>query len=153
MSNLHPIFEDILNAFTGRPASVSGHIVAAAAEAAPDHGSPERNMVAAENLSAAGMDPADPILREPAASAIDAALRGDDNYEPEVEEEVDRRREWDRILKYGMVLLFAASAFGLLIPATPTPIDDSLPSGCTERSRATNPASATDGWRGFLWTT
>lgn len=76
------------------------------------------------------------------------------NYEPEVEEEVDRRREYDRILKYGMVLLFAASAFGLLAPATPTPIDDSLPSsGDTDCRRATNPAPATDGWRGFLWTT
>lgn len=57
MSNLHPIFEDIVNAMTGRPASVSGHIVAAAVEAAPDHGSPDRNMVAAENLSAAALDP------------------------------------------------------------------------------------------------
>lgn len=78
MSNLHPIFQDILNAFTGRPASVSGHIVAAAADAAPDHGSPERNMVAAENLSAAASFPSTelPILREPEESAIDRALRG-----------------------------------------------------------------------------
>lgn len=65
MSNLHPIFEDIVNAFTGRPASVSGHIVAAAAAEAPDHGSPDRNMVAAENLSAAGAFPETkpPVLR------------------------------------------------------------------------------------------
>lgn len=119
----------------------------------PGCDTPERLMVAAENLSAAGMDPADPILREPDASAIDAALRGDDDYEPEVEEEIDRRREWDRILKYGMVLLFAASAFGLMAPATPTPIDDSLSSGLHDAGRTTNPAPATDGWRGFLWTT
>lgn len=59
MSNLHPIFEDIVNAFTGRPASVSGHIISAAAAEAPDHGGPDRNAVAAENLSAAGVTPED----------------------------------------------------------------------------------------------
>lgn len=95
------------------------------------------------------------IERIEAQCDADAALRADDDeYEPEVEEEVDRRREWDRILKYGMVLLFAASGFGLLVPASPTPIDDSLPSsGLHDAGRAVNPASVTDGWRGFLWTT
>lgn len=118
---------------------------------------PDAIGVAAENLSAAGAFPTTelPVLRDRDGSAIDAALRADDDdYEPEVEEEVDRRREWDRILKYGMVLLFAASAFGLLLPAAPTPIDGSLPSsGLHDAGRATNPAPVTDGWRGFLWTT
>lgn len=134
------------------------HSVQTAEVAGAKDRSREALMVAAENLSAEGMDPADPILREPNASAIDAALRADDDYEPEVEEEVDRRREDDRISRYGMNFFIPFGIMlalcGLLTPTTPTPIDDSLsPSSLHDAGRTMNPAPVTDGWRGFLWTT
>lgn len=53
-----------------------------------------------------------------------------------------------------LVAVLALACVGLLLPTTPTPIDDSLPSsGLHDAGRATNPAPVMDGWRGFLWTT
>lgn len=119
---------------------------------------PEAIGVAAENLNAAAST--DPCLAEMGRQYEEAKREykkcfsecHDDDDEPEVEEEVDRRREWDRILKYGMVILFAASGFGLLLPAAPTPIDDSLPSsGVHSPARGSDPGK--DAWAGPLWTT
>ena len=58
---------------------------------------------------------------------------------------------WRHAVRVGLLVL---ACVGLLIPTTPTPIDDSLPpSGDQDGCRATNPAPGTDAWRGFLWTT
>lgn len=81
---------------------------------------------------------------------------GCDGCGAEVEDE-DARDRRDDGRRWGpsiFIPTFCLALCGLLIPAAPTPIDDSLPSsGCTERSRATNPAPAMDGWRGFLFCT
>lgn len=86
---------------------------------------------------------------------------GCDGCGAEVEDEdarddEDRRRDDDR--RWGpsiFIPTFCLALAGLLIPAAPTAIDDSLPSssGLHDAGRTTNPAPSTDGWRGFLFTT
>lgn len=74
----------------------------------------------------------------------------------EARDDQDRREDDGR--RWGpsiFIPTFCLALCGLLIPAQPTPINDSLPSssGLHDAGRATNPAPNRDGWRGFLYST
>lgn len=104
----------------------------------------------------------DPIItRIEAMADAENARRADeywDNPEPKAEDtdtrdDNDRRQDEDR--RWGprfFIPTFLLAFAGLLIPAAPTPIDDSLPSsGVHSPARGSDPGK--DAWAGPLWTT